>query len=234
MRKPVAIITGAGKGIGRAIALELASRGYALVLTARTLADLEETKSVAKGDALVIAGDVSDAGHVERVIKETMSRYGRIDALVNNAGYAPLKLIEELSLDEWRRVIDVNLSATFYFCKAVWPEMRKRGGGAIVNISSAASRDPFTGFAAYGAAKAGLNLLGLALAREGDAHGIRVHTVAPAAVETGMFRSLMSKEQYGEDKTLPPAEIARIVAQCITGELASTSGEVIHVHKRLG
>jgi len=81
--------------------------------------------------------------------------------------------------------------------------------------------------------EAGVNLLGLALAREGEPHGIRVHTIAPAAVETGMFRSLMSKEQYGEDKTLPPAEIARIVAQCITGELAGTSGEVIHVHKRL-
>jgi NAD(P)-dependent dehydrogenase (short-subunit alcohol dehydrogenase family) len=103
----------------------------------------------------------------------------------------------------------------------------------IVNISSLAARDPFPGFAAYGAAKAGLNLLGLSLAREGDPHNIRVHTIAPAAVETAMFRKLMDEAQYGRDKTLDPADIARVVAQCVAGDLRYTSGEVIYVRKSL-
>jgi 3-oxoacyl-[acyl-carrier protein] reductase len=231
--KPVAIITGAGKGIGRAIAVELAGRGYDLVLVARTKADLDETAKLAKTESLVITGDVANANLADEVVAAATKRFGRVDALVNNAGYAPLRLIEELTLEEWRRVLDVNLSATFYFTKAVWPGFKRAGSGVIVNISSAASRDPFAGFAAYGAAKAGVNLMGLALAREGESCGIRVHTIAPAAVETAMFRSLMSKDQYSEDKTLPPADVARIAAQCITGELAATSGEVLHVHRRL-
>jgi NAD(P)-dependent dehydrogenase (short-subunit alcohol dehydrogenase family) len=213
--------------------VELAGRGYDLALTARTAADLEETARIAKSDALIIPGDVADPAHAPRVVNDAAKRFGRIDALVNNAGYAPVRSIEQLSIDEWHRVIDVNLSATFYFCKAVWRPFSDAARGVIVNISSAASRDPFTGFSAYGAAKAGVNLFGLALAREGEARNIRVHTIAPAAVETGMFRSLLSKDQYSEEKTLPPAEVARIVALCVTGEIAATSGEVIHVHKRL-
>ena len=232
MSKPVAIITGAGKGIGRAVALEFTSRGYDIVLTARTEVDLKVTADVI-GGGLTVVGDVADPKHAEKVVEDTMRQFGRIDALVNNAGYAPSRTIEELTIDEWRQIIDVNLSGTVYFCKAVWPIMKKGGGGAIVNMSSAASRDPFPGLGAYGAAKAAINLLGLALAREGEPASIRVHTIAPAAVETGMFRSLVSKEQFPTDKTMDPAEIARLVVQCVSGELAYTNGEVIHVHKRL-
>jgi NAD(P)-dependent dehydrogenase (short-subunit alcohol dehydrogenase family) len=226
----VAIITGAGRGIGRAVARELGQRGFRLVLTARTLQDLTETAS----DAKVVAGDVCDPRHVQRVMDEALDVFGRVDVVVNNAGYAPLQPIEQLSVEQWQRVLDVNLSATFYFCKAVWPIFRRQGGGVIVNMSSAASRDPFPGFAAYGAAKAGVNLLGWALAREGEEFGIRVHTIAPAAVETDMFRGIVSKEQYPPDKTLDPAEVARTVAACIDGDLRHTSGEVIHLHRRLG
>jgi NAD(P)-dependent dehydrogenase (short-subunit alcohol dehydrogenase family) len=96
-----------------------------------------------------------------------------------------------------------------------------------------AARDPFPGFAAYGAAKAGLNLFGLALAREGQPINVRVHTVAPGSVETAMFRGIMSAEQWPTDKTLDPAEVARVVAACIHGDLRHTSGEVIYVHKTL-
>jgi 3-oxoacyl-[acyl-carrier protein] reductase len=231
--KLVAIVTGASQGIGRAIAIELWRGGYDLVLTARTPAELNETAK-ACGAAKVVVGDVAEPAHAQRVVDEATAAFGRVDLVVNNAGFAPLKLIDELSMEDWRRVVDVNLSATFYFCKAVWPVFKKQGGGVIVNISSASSRDPFKGFAAYGAAKAGVNLLGHALAREGEELGIRVHTIAPAAVETAMFRSIVSAEQYPQEKTLEPAEVARIVAACADGELRHTSGEVIHVHKRLG
>src|SRR5206468_11715185 len=123
-----------------------------------------------------------------------------------------------MSIDEWRATIDTNLSATFYLSKAAWPILKRQGGGAIVNISSMAARDPFAGFAAYGAAKAGVNLLSLSLAREGAAHGIRVYTVAPGAVETPMFRGIMSRDQFPTEQTLDPADVARVIGQCVGGD----------------
>ncbi len=102
-----------------------------------------------------------------------------------------------------------------------------------MNISSEASRDPFPGFAAYGAAKAGVNLLGRSAAREGQEFGVRVHTIAPAAVETGMFRQILSHDQYPSEKTLSPEDVARVIVQCVRGDLAHTSGEVIYLHKTL-
>jgi 3-oxoacyl-[acyl-carrier protein] reductase len=110
--KPVAIITGEGKGIGRATAIELAARGYDLVVTARTQRDLDETIKQA-GTGVAIPADVSRLEDVERVVAETSKRFGRIDALVNNAGYAPVRSIAQMTTDEWRQVIDTNLSATF-------------------------------------------------------------------------------------------------------------------------
>jgi 3-oxoacyl-[acyl-carrier protein] reductase len=95
------------------------------------------------------------------------------------------------------------------------------------------SRDPLPGFAAYGAAKAGLNLFSLALAREGAEHGIRSYAIAPGAVETSMFRRMVSKEKWPVEKTLDPADVARVVAQCIDGDLKYTSGEVIFLSKTL-
>ena len=103
----------------------------------------------------------------------------------------------------------------------------------LADISSAAARDPFAGFTAYSAAKAGVNLLGLSLAREGAPHNIRVHTVAPAAVETEMFRKIVSKDQYPTEKTLAPEDVAKTVVACIAGDLQHTSGEVVWLHKTL-
>ena len=100
-----------------------------------------------------------------------------------------------------------------------------------MNLSSLAARDPFPNFAAYAAAKAGLNLFGLAAAREGQAIGVRVHTLALGAVETGMFRQLVTPQQYPADQTLDPADVARVIAQCVTGDLRYTSGEVVYLHK---
>jgi NAD(P)-dependent dehydrogenase (short-subunit alcohol dehydrogenase family) len=231
MMQRVAIITGAGRGIGRAAAVELASRGYRLALVARTVRDLCETSETAGTDVLICAGDVTDPATAENAVSQSLEKFGRIDALVNSAGVAPVLGIEQTTPREWRRIIDTNLSATFYFMRACWAPMAKQGGGAIVNLSSFSSRDPFPGFVAYGAAKAGVNLIGLAASREGEASGIRVYTIAPAAVETGMFRSIMTAEQFSPDRTLDPAEVAQAIAQCITGDLRHTSGEVIYLHK---
>ena len=231
MDNPTALITGAGRGIGRAAALELAAAGYRLALAARTSEELDETARLA-GGALAIPTDISDPQQVDRFIERAMERYGRIDAVVHCAGIAPVRSIQEMSVDEWHQVIDTNLSAAFYLCRAAWPVFRRQKGGVVVNISSVASRDPFEGLAAYGAAKAGVNLLGLSAAREGAKIGVRVHTIAPAATETRMFRQLMTPQQYPPDKTLSPSDVAKVILQCIQGDLRYTSGEVIYLHKQ--
>src|SRR5450432_4111908 len=206
MSEKVAIITGAGGGIGRATAIELSQRNYRCVLVGRTQNTLSETAKVAR-DSLPIVADVTKLADVDAIVEKTLSRFGRIDALVNNAGLAPIAIIEQTTPELWRDVIETNLSATFYLCRAAWSELKK-SRGAIVNISSMAARDPFAGFLAYGAAKAAVNTFGLSLAREGAAAGVKVYTLAPGAVETPMLRAILSPAEFPSEKTLAPAEVA--------------------------
>jgi NAD(P)-dependent dehydrogenase (short-subunit alcohol dehydrogenase family) len=238
MAQPAALITGASRGIGRAAAIALGARGYRLALVARSRADLEETARLAKtSDAQILPGDVTDPEQVRSLVHVAVDRFGRLDALVNSAGLAPVRRIEEMSIDQWRSVIDTNLSAVFYLTKYAWPHLKVAASGgahaAIVNLSSLASRDPFPGFAAYGAAKAALNIFDLVAAREGQADGIAVHTIAPGAVETGMFRQLMTPQQFPPEQALAPEEVAEVIVQCVTGQLRHTRGEVIYLHKTL-
>ena len=227
----VAVITGAGRGIGQAAALELSSLGYNLSLLARSPHELQETAQQCRAGALVVPTDVTDAAAVERAVRSSVERFGRLDAVIHCAGIAPVRSIPQTSVEEWHAVLDTNLSAAFYLCRAAWPVFARQKSGVVVNVSSMAARDPFPGFAAYGAAKGGLNLLGLSAAREGAAIGVRVHTIAPAAVETSLFRQILSAEQYPTEKTLAPADVARIIARCVNGDLQYTSGEVIYLHK---
>lgn len=236
MPAPVALISGASRGIGRATAIALAKLNYRLALVARTQQDLQETARLASApDSLLLTADITDPDQVKSVIARTLETFGQLDALINIAGLAPVRSIEQMSIEEWKSVIDTNLSAAFYLTKFAWPHLRRAAPATppavIVNISSLASRDPFAGFAAYGAAKAALNIFGLVAAREGQADHIAVHTIAPGAVETAMFRQLMTKEQYPTEKTLAPEEVAEVIAQCVTGELRHTAGEVIYLHK---
>lgn len=233
MESPVAIITGAGRGIGRATAVTAAKAGYRVIAVSRSEADIAETIRLIGGGGLAIPLDVTDPPQVDRMIDQTLRRFGRIDAVVNNAGVAPSVPLAEMSIEQWRTVIDTNLSSAFYLIRAVWPTFKQQGGGAVVNISSAAARDPFAGLGAYGAAKSGLNLLGLAAAREGQPIGVRVHTIAPGATETAMFRQLADHSTWPTEKTLDPSEVADVVIRCLRGELAHTSGEVIYLHKTL-
>src|SRR6185437_5191440 len=167
MQQPVAIITGAGRGIGRATALLLAQRSYRVALLARSVRQLEETREIC-GSGVVLPVDVTDAGAVDACVRTVVEQLGRIDAMVHCAGLAPVRSIAKMSVQEWHAVLDTNLSAAFYLCRAVWPIFARQRSGVIVNVSSAAARDPFPGFAAYGAAKAGINLFGLSAAREGQ------------------------------------------------------------------
>lgn len=235
MNHPVAVITGAGKGIGRATAIELARRGYALSLAARTDSDLVRTLNAADAveRGIAVATDVSKPTEVDRLIDQTLDRFDRIDAVVHCAGLAPVRSITEMTAAEWQETIDTNLSASFHLARASWPAFERQRGGVLVNVSSLASRDPFPGFAAYASAKAGMNLFGLVAAREGQAIGVRAYTIAPGAVETEMFRRIMTPEQYPRDKTLDPADVARVIAGCVQGDLRYASGEVIYLHRTI-
>jgi NAD(P)-dependent dehydrogenase (short-subunit alcohol dehydrogenase family) len=242
MEKSVALITGAGRGIGRACAVEMARRGYRLVLVSRTELELAETAKLAGGESIVAPADVTRPADVAAVVEAALRAFGGVRVLINNAGAVVPRSIEAMSIDEWRLTLDTNLSAAFYFCKALWPHWRAGGGGragaggggAIVNVSSVAARDPFGGLGAYGAAKAGVNLLTTMLAREGAAIGVRAYAVAPGATETAMFRSLATPQQYPKEKTMEPSDVARVIAQCADGDLQYANGETIYVRKTLG
>lgn len=226
------IITGAGRGIGRATAVQLARQGWRLALVARTESELNETARLC-GDArvMVAAVDVRDSAKVADVVLRAEREFGRVEALAHCAGVAPMQSIESMNDQTWRDVIDTSLSAAFYFCRALWPIWRRQAGGTAVLVSSQAARDPFKGFAAYGAAKAAVNLFGAALSREGADFGVRVHIIAPGAVETTMLRSLFTPQQIPAASTLDAADVAAVIVQCLGGDLRHTNGEVIYVHK---
>jgi NAD(P)-dependent dehydrogenase (short-subunit alcohol dehydrogenase family) len=202
------------------------------VLAARTQGDLDETDRLAGQTALRVPCDVANPEAIERLVARASERFARIDAVVHSAGVAPMLSIEQVTPQRWREVVDVNLSAAVFLARAVWPIFRAQKSGVIVNVSSFSARDPFPGLGVYGAAKGGMNVLGLALAREGAPHGIRVHTVAPAAVETQMFRKLVPPERYPTEKTLAPQDVAHVIGQCVAGDLRYASGEVIWLQKR--
>jgi NAD(P)-dependent dehydrogenase (short-subunit alcohol dehydrogenase family) len=230
MAEQVAIITGAGGGIGRAIAVELSRLACSTVLVGRTEESLKQTAGLV-ADSLIIPADVTRPEDVDAIIAKSLARFGRIDALVNNAGSAPVLNIEQTTPQIWREVLETNLSSAFYLTRAAWPTFVRQKSGVIVNISSMAARDPFPGFAAYGAAKAGLANLGLSVANEGALVGVRVYTVAPGAVETPMLRKILSPTQFPSENALKPEEVAAVVGQCVTGQTSHPSGQVIWISK---
>ena len=229
MSKRVALITGAGRGIGRAVAIELAKLGYALVLVSRTESELRETAKLAPG-ASVFPCDIAMAKAANDAVLNSLQKFGRLDAVIHCAGVAPVLKIDETTDAQWHEVIDTNLSAAFYLASAAWPTFLKQKAGVIVNISSIAARSVCR-LHRVRRGQGGHEFAGPVACAEGQAHGIRVHTVAPGATETQMFRKLMTPEQFPTEKTLDPADVARVVVQCVTGELAPTAGEVIWVHK---
>jgi 3-oxoacyl-[acyl-carrier protein] reductase len=181
----VALITGGSKGIGFAIAEALVSQGARVMLTGRNAADLERAQARLGPRALSVSADARLAEEVERAVQATVDGHGGLDVLVNNAGIGIFKNAADMSPAEWQSIIDTNLSGVFYYCHAAIPHLRRRGGGWIVNISSLAGKNPFTGGAAYCASKAGLNAFSEALMQEVRYDNIRVTYVMPGSVATG-------------------------------------------------
>jgi NAD(P)-dependent dehydrogenase (short-subunit alcohol dehydrogenase family) len=226
---PVAIVTGAGSGIGRSVAQLLSAAGWRLVLVGRRTGPLDETGASLGGPWIAAPADVGDEAQVRRVVNDTLRRLGRIDALVNNAGHAPMLPIEETTPEVIRGVFDVNAIGPAVAIAAVWPVFHRQGGGRIVNVSSYSTVDPFPGLFAYAGAKGALNLLAKAAANEGRSLGIKAFAVAPGAVETDMLRANFSESTLPTCKTLPPASVAQVIVECVTGERDDQNGEVILV-----
>ena len=194
LQNKVALITGSGRGIGRAIAQLFAKEGASIFLTARTEAELVATAkeiAAAGGKAAHIAGDLTRAEDAERVVTAARRKFGRVDILVNNAGhYGPVLPVEEYPLEEFDRVIAVHLRAAFLLSKLVLPEMYARKSGVILNISSLSAKSAFGWGSAYAAAKAGLLGLTRVMAAEAARQGVRVNAICPGPVT----ETVMSKE----------------------------------------
>ena len=232
MQEQVAIVTGGGSGIGRAICLRLAAAGAHVVAASRTQAQLTQTKAKiesAGGMCTTIPTDVSVPDEVTHLVKTAMSKLGRIDTLVNCAGVAPMSPIEEFEDLVFTSVTGVNMAAVFYTTKRVWPIMRHQGGGTIVNISSQFSQNPPPGFAVYGASKAWINTFTQAMADEGRKHKIHVFAIAPGAVETETLRGALP--DFPKHKTLQPADVAEMVYAMTRGHCAYATGQTIFMRK---
>ncbi len=232
MKETVAFVTGGGRGIGRAICTRFARDGTEVVAVSRTTSELEETKRIVEesgGRCHIHPADVRSSDSVQQAVDDAVKRFGRIDTLVNCAGVAPIHSIEELTLDGFETILSVNVRATYLTCRAVWPVMKSNGGGAIVNISSIASIDPFPGFAAYGAAKAWVNAWTRGLAEEGRACGIRVFAIAPGGVETIMLRGPFP--DFPKRETLDPEHVADMVHAVVAPECRYATGQTIFVRR---
>lgn len=195
LREKVAVITGGGRGIGRAIALKFAQEGAAVVVAARTQSEIDSVAEEIKkagGRSGAVTADVSDEAHCERLIRESVARFGTVDVLVNNAGeYGPVKPVEEITPAEWDRVIAVHLRGSYLLTRLVLPGMYARGSGAILNISSLSAKSAFGWGAPYAAAKAGMLGMTRVVAAEAARKGVRVNAICPGPVtETKMSKDL--------------------------------------------
>ncbi|MFA5028042.1 MAG: SDR family oxidoreductase [Candidatus Methylomirabilota bacterium] len=185
----IAIVTGASTGMGRAIALALAGAGASLALVARNAAHLEETAAASRthgGEAVVYPGDVADQAFARQVIEETVGRFGRLDLLVNNAGTSSRhRNLADISVTDWRRTLETNLTGAFLFTRYILPVMRAAGGGQIINISSGAGLTPSApAGVAYSASKHALHSLTGSINVEERRHGIRACVIAPGETDT--------------------------------------------------
>jgi NAD(P)-dependent dehydrogenase (short-subunit alcohol dehydrogenase family) len=209
----IAIITGASQGIGRRTAEVLAGKGYALALN--DIQSLDATrKSVAElgAAAIEVPGDVSSEADVDRIAAAVRHHYGRVDVLVNNAGISFIRPAEQTGAEEWRRVLDVNLTGPFLLCRAFGKIMLQQGEGAIVNVASVAGLSGIGDRAAYNASKHGLIGLTRTLASEWGGRGIRTNAVCPGWVKTEMDEADQAGGSYSDSDIQNRVPMARFAS----------------------
>jgi NAD(P)-dependent dehydrogenase (short-subunit alcohol dehydrogenase family) len=229
LKDKVAVVTGGGRGIGKAIALALAGEGADVVVLSRTTSEIEDV--AAKIRELGRQGyswkvDVQDESQVREVIRKVIDQCGRIDILVNNAGVVHIQPLVETSTEAWDKTLAINLTGAFLVTKHVLPQMIRRKSGCIINIASEAGLKGFSNFSAYCTAKFGLIGLTKALAKEAEPYHINVNAICPALVGTKMSREVRSVKEW---KLLQPKDIADVAVFLATPEARAINGTAIEV-----
>ena len=209
----VAIITGSSKGIGRAIAKHLAGAGASVAVNSRSLTEAQAGSDRIGNGAIGVAADVGDPLECQRLIDKTVGHFGRLDILVNNAGLGIIKPISQMTVDEWKIQIDVNLGGVFYCSKAALPHLTATGDGFIINIASLASRNPFSGGTAYNASKFGVLGLTEAMMLDVRYDDVRVSIVMPGSVNTEFRQREQSPVRTWK---LEPEDCAAAVMQLLS------------------
>ncbi len=226
LKDKVAIVTGSSSGIGKAIALRFGAEGAQVVVTARRLKLCEQTVAEIKmkgGEAWAIQTDVADEQEVEQLIEKTVQRYGRLDILVNNAGIVAAGRLAETTTKSFDEVMNVNLRGTFFCCRAGFKQMKKQGGGIILNMSSVAGVQAWAGTGTYSASKHGVMALTKALADEGRAHHIKVSAICPGGVADDLVDA--SPEAILRSEQIDPFDVAE------TAVYLATLGKYAVVHQ---
>lgn len=242
MQGRVAVITGGGTGIGRASALVLAERGADVVLAGRRVEPLKDTASEIEAlgrKALTVPTDVTSPEDCQALVDSTLAEFGRLDVLLNNAGGGATKSLMKWTDDEWRQVLDLNLSSAWYLSRAAAKPMIAQGKGSIVNISSGASLLAMPQAAAYGAAKAGLNNLTGSMAAAWTRKGVRVNCIACGAVRTPGLEADAARQGFDIDmigqsnasgRIAEPDEIGYGVLFFASDASSYCSGQTLYIH----
>jgi 3-oxoacyl-[acyl-carrier protein] reductase len=217
----VAVVTGGSRGIGLAIAEALLRAGASVTITGRSQQHLDTARDVltrsdaSRADRLHLSqGDLADPSAAQAAIEGSVARFGGLDILVNNAGVGEFAPVAELSIEQWQDVIGTNLNGVFYCCHAAIPELKKRGGGWIINISSLAGKNAFAGGAAYCASKAGLNAFSESLMQDVRYDDIRVSYVMPGSVATefgGRSAKQAGINRPGDEWKIGAEDVAQVI-----------------------
>lgn len=228
LKDKIALVTGAGRGIGKAIALGFAREGARLVLAARTVEELEATADEIRAlgqRALVTRCDVTKEKQVKKMIETALETFQRVDVLVNNAGLGSFRPIWGTRLSNWEYMLAVNLTASFLCSKHVWRTMQKHGGGSIINVSSLSGTRAYPMYASYSASKWGQIGLTKSTAEEGKPHHIRVNAIAPGKVDTDMRGSVAEDK----DKMLTPEDCVGAAVFLASEESRFVTGQVLEI-----
>jgi 2-hydroxycyclohexanecarboxyl-CoA dehydrogenase len=232
----IAIVTGAGQGIGRGIAEKLAAEGATVVVTDVNEVTAKETAAAVNG--VGIQADVTSRESVDAMVAQVHRQFGRIDVLVNNAGWDKATPFVDSDPADWDRVVAINLYGVLHTCHAVLPIMVEQGSGSVVNLASDAGRVGSSGEAVYSAAKGGVIAFTKAVARESARHGINANAVCPGPTDTALFASMGGdnpKLREALTKAIPlrrlaqPADLANVVAFLASDEASYVTGQTVSV-----
>ncbi|MHB8619304.1 MAG: SDR family NAD(P)-dependent oxidoreductase [Chloroflexota bacterium] len=241
MGRPVAVVTGSSRGIGRATATMLAGRGYDVTING--VESLEALESVAEevreagGEALAVVGDVRSPDDIVRIVDRTVSRFGRIDALVNNAGAGLTRPFETIEMPDWDGHMALHVRAAYLACWHAAPFL-KEARGAVVNLASVAAHLALPGRVAYSTAKGGIVAFTRSLACEWASQGVRVNAVAPGTILTPLVKRNFEAGLLDRDRVLErtpmrrlgePSEVATVIAFLLSSEASYITGQTIYV-----